>query len=319
MNKLVKIIFITAMLNTLLLSYDGIATETLNIRETPSLDAKVIIKKYKNDKIYIIKKVYTKLNGTWYKTKKGYISAELIQFKNKPTKATMQNTYYVDASKLNNKISETFFDDTQGYTKFFIPRKIKKQSQISNNTNQKIAKKSIVKKYKYFVGALLGYTKLDATYNKINGAFYPISKSDESGLNFGWEAGYNIDKNSFTSVSYNQINLDDAKLYNYLISYNRILKDVPYNTYVGILGGISYIEVSSSPVNNLNNEDVKGRTTAIGVQIGATYKITTNINFFTQYQYLKAKHITHLVSHNTTAKVVRDDFNNINFGVRWGF
>ena len=253
--------------------------------------------------------------------------------------------YYVDARKLKVKPSGVFLKDGVAYTTFTIPFKDKPQlmkpSQNVANTNStaplnkvkepikevdltKEVKPIIVKtknteQSKYFLGVALGFTHLDTSYNKVNGAFSPVNSSDKNGYNFGWEVGYNIDENSFTTLSYNQINLDDAKLYNYLLSYNRRLADLPYNTYVGVLGGISYIETTKSPVANLNNTDAKGKTNILGVQVGSEYKIQKDLNFFAQYQFLKVKHTTNIVSGTAKATVQRDNISNLMFGIRWNF
>jgi len=333
-NNLIKISLLSSLVTSLAFSYDAIVLEDSNIREKPSLTAKVINIKFKNEYLDIEKLVFTKTDGTWYKTKNGYISSELISFDNTKNKnhftsiSSLKNSkYYVDVRTLNKK-PIIFIDKKTGYaySKIILPFKNKEDITKVNfpnkfllNNNKTEEKKIEKKENKYFLGLSLGLSHISTEYNKVNGVFSSVKSSDTNGFNFGWEAGYYINKNSFSTVSYNQMNLNDVAFYNYLVSYNRILKNIPYNTYIGILAGISYSKVTQSPVANLVAKDTRTKANAIGLQIGASYNIKKDLNIFTQYQYIKAKHTTNIISQTAKANIQRSDLSNLMFGIRWDF
>jgi len=94
---------------------------------------------------------------------------------------------------------------------------------------------------------------------------------------------------------------------------------MPYDVYVGVVGGISFIEITKSPIANLDISDAKGRKFALGFQTGFEYPLENNLKFFTQYQYLKAEHKTNIHSKTANAQTMRDNYSNISFGLRWNF
>ncbi len=177
----------------------------------------------------------------------------------------------------------------------------------------------IQKDNKYFLGVSSGISHLFTEYSNISGSFSNTKEADTSGLNLAIELGYKYDKNTFSTVSYNYIQFSDAKLYNYLVSYNKVLENAPYDMYVGVVTGMSYLELTKSPVSNLPISDGRGGKFAIGFQTGFEHKLSKDLTFVTQYQYLKAKHTTSIASGTASAEIVRDNFSNLNFGVRWSF
>jgi len=173
---------------------------------------------------------------------------------------------------------------------------------------------------KYFIGLSAGKTQISSKYNEVSGSFSPISCEDEDGLTLSFETGYNIDSKLFVMASYNRTKLDDVTLYNYLVSINkRFISAETYNIYIGAVGGISYIKVLDIPVANYTKNDDKKRACAYGIQVGVEKDINDNIVFFTQYQYLKAEHTTILRTATTETNVIQDNFNNVNFGVRFKY
>lgn len=175
-------------------------------------------------------------------------------------------------------------------------------------------------KNKSFIGASVGVTKVDITYNKINGNFSSVSTLDEKGLNFGFELGEYLDDKTFITLSYNKIKFDNVIFDNYLVSYNKLLlKNKSYNIYVGLLGGVSFIKITSLAVDNLYKIDGRGKSKALGVQVGSEYTVDKNLKLFLQYQYLKSKHTTDLVSQSARANIVRENFSNMMCGIRWIF
>jgi len=197
--------------------------------------------------------------------------------------------------------------------------KIIKTTLISLVLTISLNAKDIKTNDKYFLGTSIGITNISSDYITTTGSFTNVTSPDTSGLNLTLELGYKYNKSTFSTVSYNYIQLSDAKLYNYLISYNKRLQDLPYNMYVGIVTGVSYIKLTKSPVANLAINDALGRKFTLGFQAGLEYPLDNDLIFFTQYQYLKVKHNTFITSGSAKANTIRDNFSNLSFGIRWNF
>ena len=197
--------------------------------------------------------------------------------------------------------------------------KIIKIALIGSTLVLSLGATDISKENKYFLGISTGISHISSEYSNLEGSFSNVTKPDRSGLNLALELGYKYDKSTFSTVSYNYIQFSDAKLHNYLVSYNKKLQDMPYNMYVGVVAGISYLDLTKSPVANLPITDGSGGKFAIGFQTGFEYKLSKDLRLFTQYQYLKAKHTTNITSGTARAETTRDNLSNLNFGIRWSF
>lgn len=342
MKKLIVITF-----PCLLAAHTMFVIQDTNVRSKPSLDSKIINIYKKNTPVEVLKKVYSQ-NGTWYQTTDGYVSNELLASKGFPkteTRSDIDEHYfsdgiYMDASKIINK--ELYIDKPSDTVYTLIPMELRKQvlppkpdiiygnfsyAKIFESENsiesldlaQKKEKKQKDIYEKWFVSALLGYSSLDAKYSNINGSFSPVEEADGAGYNFGFDVGYNLSKNLFTTFEYNQINLDDAEFYNYLFSANYRFNISYVKSFIGVIGGISYFKVSDSHINNLEAIDLKGRNTIYGIQTGIELPIIKNYQFLIKYQYLKTKHTTNLIDGTTKAQWERDNYHNVQMGIRYEF
>ena len=173
------------------------------------------------------------------------------------------------------------------------------------------------KEDKYFLSVSGGLSIMSVSQNNQVGSIDLGTKPDTKGLNLNFEVGYNYTPNTFATAGISYLKYSDVKLYNYLVSYNKRLKEMPYNTYIGLVGGISNIELTKSLMGGATPSDSSGRELAIGIQIGFEKKLDNDLIFFAQYQFLKAKHTTTLESSPARSELIRDNFSNISFGVRW--
>ncbi|MCK5109985.1 MAG: hypothetical protein KAQ94_00570 [Arcobacteraceae bacterium] len=387
-NKLIKTPILSISIVTSLYSSTGTLKQTANLRELPSLTSQKIIILYKNEKVNVFKKVYTKNDGTWYKTNKGFISSELLGFKDldyrkiknsytryKITatalmirKYPLLHTQIMGKYKKNTIIQALAFHKDED-NKLWIETKdgfvyaqyleeiafqdkiekeiIEKQivEQIVEQTEEAIViEKQIIEpkieiepvkkeninvpvikvthnpdtSEKYFIGVSAGYSQMKVIQNDKVGSLSLGTQPDEKGLNLNLELGYKYNSNYFSTVSYSLIKYNDIKLHNYLASYNKVFNDIRYKPYLGIVGGISYIELTKSHINS-QLTDKTGQRFAIGFQTGFEKELYKSFNFFTQYQYIKAKHLTSLESSNAKSELIRDNYSNLSFGIRWGF
>ena len=106
-------------LPTLLLSNTMFLIQDANIRSNPTLQSDVVTTIKKNAPIEVIKKVYTKNNGTWYQTTQGYLSVELLRkarvsnASNTIKEYIVDNSSYVDASKDQSIAKDLYIDKKQ--------------------------------------------------------------------------------------------------------------------------------------------------------------------------------------------------------------
>ena len=171
---------------------------------------------------------------------------------------------------------------------------------------------------RYFIGTSIGYSFMSVKQNDITGSMILGTKPDDTGVNLNLELGYNFTEDTFFTIGLNHQRYNDIKLYNYLVSYNLRLKNISYNPYIGIVGGISYIELTRGHINS-PLLDTKGKEFAIGAQVGFEYPLKNNFLLYGQYQLLKAEHKTSLESTPAKSELIRDWYNNLSIGVRWKF
>lgn len=169
---------------------------------------------------------------------------------------------------------------------------------------------------KYFYEVSTGLSHMSVKQNDQIGSIILGESPDKNGYNLNMNLGYNYSDDTFVTIGLNHQAYHEVKLYNYLASYNKRL-DYQYNPYVGIVGGVSYIELTKSPMPSVPIMDELGRRLALGFQMGTEHKLDKKYTLFTQYQYLHAKHKTKLVSNPAVSQLVQNDYSSFSIGVRW--
>ena len=171
--------------------------------------------------------------------------------------------------------------------------------------------------HKYFLGLSTGISTMTVDKKDQVGSVSLITQPDDNGASFNLELGFSYNLTTFMTIGVNHQKYNDIKLYNYLISFNKKIKPIP-SLYAGVLLGMSYIELTKEHID-LPILDKRGKKFAIGAQIGYEKTINNNLIFFTQYQYLKAKHKTLLETTTASSELVRDNYSIISVGIRWKF
>jgi hypothetical protein len=185
----------------------------------------------------------------------------------------------------------------------------------STITAQEI-EKNILKKF--FVEAAVGKSTMDITQHNINGQMTLSIEPETNGENYNIGIGYRHSKNYFSSLGLNYVYYNDARIYNYLYSFNKSF-DILLNPYFGIAVGTSSITITKSQLRDVPIIDESGAKPIYGVQAGFEQFIWENFNLFMQYQYLKSRHITQLTSIGAVSEIERENHQNIMFGVRYNF
>ena len=372
--KILLKINILLLVNTLLFSSTGIVKEASNVINTPSLKSKINYIASKGDIVHIIKKVYTKHNGTWHKLDNGYVSYELIKLiKNNKSKNTfvsilVDTKVYKDAS-FNSKIINKINADTnkviidtkyikgnkypwyklkEGWvnTPFLNIKKFNNNTRINTNINEnKIIKnkpsKLVVKKinkdkdnnknnnkvsnkltkpykrtYNNFVGISAGYSYMDAKKNNIVGNIPLNEDISTNGMNVSFEFGIRYPKYFYT-LNYENINYDDVEFNRFLLGAFKTF-DYKYNPYIGVLAGMSFIELKKSHFNTTIPKAM-GKSNAFGIQFGLEHKIYNNISFNPYIRYINTDHKTILKANPARAKIIRNNNIDLNIGFRYDF
>jgi len=265
-----------------------VSSYSLNIREKASPSSSIVGYLQTGNEVIGLKKIVAKNGYIWIKIDRGYIA----------------KTYL-----------------TKIYKKP-VPKKIKpkkkklKKKRLKKKKLKKVKSKKINNKSgKYFIGVSAGKTQISSTYTEKVGSFSPAPTTDKDGTTLSLSVGYNFNAKSFAIASYNQTKLDDVVFHNYLLSYNRrFINILSADVYAGVVGGVSvgkFLEIDA--------KDPKTVTAAYGLQVGVEKNINDKVLLFTQYQYLKAKHITLYKSGGAKAEEVKDNFSNINLGIRFSF
>ena len=180
-----------------------------------------------------------------------------------------------------------------------------------------IVTKAVNKDKKYFLEVSTGLSVMSVSQYDRTGSM-TLKKPDDKGFNLNFAVGYNYSKDTFATVGVYHHKYSDTKFYNYLVTYNKKLKDMPYNAYAGLVGGISYIEITKAQINAPILKS-KSRKLALGVQVGFEEPLEKDLTLFGQYRYLKAEHTTSLESNPAKSDLIRDDYSTFSIGVRWSF
>ena len=186
------------------------------------------------------------------------------------------------------------------------------------NIDDKVVKKEVNKDEKYFLEVSTGLSMMSVSQYDRTGSMTLGSQPDDKGLNLNLAIGYNYNKDTFSTFGLYHHRYSDTKFYNYLFTYNKRLKDMPYNAYVGLVSGISYIEITKAQINAPILKP-KSRKLALGVQVGFEESLDKDLILFGQYRYLKAKHTTSLESNPAKSDLIRDNYSTFSVGLRWSF
>jgi hypothetical protein len=332
-----KTLLTTLLLSISLSASTGILKEDANFRDKPSLKALKVNTLRKGEEVKIIKKVVSDKYGTWYETNKGFISLELIQTNNSKISRDVNKDkkYFVKTPKTIMKIKkkkeivkpitppiEIVIEETV-LEEIVNDQEVKpvEEIQVVVHTKEEPIQTKVVETTndnKYFLAVSTGLSQMSVKQNDKVGSFPILSlQPDTQGMNLNVELGYNYTKDTFVTVGLHHQKYNDINLYNYLVSYNKKL-DYKYNPYIGVIAGISYIELTKSHINS-TLPDKQGRELVYGLQTGLEHKLKKDLTLFTNFQYLKANHKTELLSRPAESEFERDDYTSISFGVRWEF
>ncbi|NOQ30772.1 MAG: SH3 domain-containing protein [Helicobacteraceae bacterium] len=299
MQKIIKFSLITFILNIALLANEskiGVSDLTLNVRNAPSLDSKVIGYLQKSRKIIILETVQAKNGYFWYKTPEGYVSESLVKLI--PIKTEHKNTENIEVAESK-------------------PTEVKTKSIKTETSELKSTNHFNIIKSNLFVSISAGYSFMSVKQENSTGNLLLSRPTSYEGENITIALGYKHLSGNVGTFSATYVHYNDVNFYNYLISYNKVF-DYDYSPYIGLVGGVSFVELTQSHLGG-SLADSGGSAFAYGVQFGADKKIDDHISIFAQYQFLKAEHTTELQTTSASSKLTRDNQAKINIGLRYFF
>jgi len=336
--KILLKINILLLANTLLFASTGIVKETSNVRNKPSLKSKINYILSKGDIVHIVKKEKNTPKNTFIVILTDTKAYENSDFNSK--------ILYIINAKAYKEISETKYIKDYEYPWYKIDKgwintpflniknfdnkinaikKIEKKPKkiLSNKTAKKIniKTKSIVNKpyirtYNNFIGISAGYSYVDAKKSNIIGNIPLNENISTNGMNISFEFGIRYPKYFYT-LNYENINYSDVKFNRFFIGAFKPFT-YKYNPYIGILAGMSFIELKKAHFNTTIPKGI-GKSNAFGLQFGLENKIYKNWTFNPYIRYVNTNHKTILKANPAKAEIIRNNNIDINIGLRYDF
>ncbi|MEA2111707.1 MAG: outer membrane beta-barrel protein [Campylobacterota bacterium] len=200
-----------------------------------------------------------------------------------------------------------------------------KKNSVQRKTTHKISAKNRVvqtqplKYSSYFIGVNIGASSVNNEQDIIAGSIDLDDALADSGMNFGAEFGYYINKNIFMTLNYQLVSLDDIDLNNAYVTLNyEFLRDEVFSPYLGIIGGYSLLDWNTHPIESIENDETSS-SLMTGVQVGTTVMLAKNVNLFASYQFWIMDHKTKLENSQGHMQISHNFVNNIAVGVRYRF
>ena len=333
-------------LPSLLLSDTMFVKQDANIRSNPDLKSKVIGVYKKNAPVDVVKKVYTKNNGTWYQTKKGYVSIDLISTRSlrkpePPKEVVLEKPIEPSKEKIEITKKELFIDIKTDSVYTLIPKElIKKPSkaklppkpdkiygnfayakvfedhkQISSPKQEENQAKSL--NYKYFVGISLGKSSFSIDKKELTGSIELNTPNNTANL-LKLQGGV-IRDNYIASINYERNSLDDLDTDALYLSLDHSYPNF-YNIYVGL--SLGYIQGKWNKdllVNSIKTKDQKMSSYLYGLHSGWRYTLSPQWDFITQASYQRFELETDLISTPAKSNIMIDDRKSLEFGVRYNY
>lgn len=297
-------LFSIAFLGSSLNAYEGVIKQDANVREKNNLNSKIVKVHLKNTKIDIEKKVYSKY-GTWYKTKDGYISIDLVQVVDssniKEKEISKKNVAYKSDFPLEEKVNKS-----------------KEKIQKKENISEANLVKKIVNKDKYFLGVSFNLNHLNVKKNDIYGQIDLTKELEDKKNSYTINVGRVFNNKYLVSYNYEYLDLNEIDLESHYISLDYKF-DTYLTPYVGLSLGYSSLKWNIDPLNNSEIKDTKASSFMYGVQSGIIYPLTDNLNFIGNISYKRFDLKTKLKSLPAVSEIVHKNKSSLGFGIRYNF
>lgn len=198
-------------------------------------------------------------------------------------------------------------------------RKNKSAKQQTKNTKRYYKTSSLKRNNKLFIGLTVGASKVDVKEKNINGDLPLGIILEDSGINYGIEAGYYFNKNIFMTLNYQQLNLDNLYFNNGFATINYQFNEMySISPYIGIVGGMSRMTWEKHPLDSTSVNDTSNSYLG-GVQVGAQVPIYTNISMYMFYRYLMMDYVSTVSTDTAEKNIEHNNEQNLNLGIKFSF
>lgn len=122
-------------------------------------------------------------------------------------------------------------------------------------------------------------------------------------------------------MSLNYINNSNSEFKNniLMIGINRYYQIDNYNIYTGFLVGLGHLEWQKNPIQNTTNKNLTAGSIVGALQLGAEYKLDTNIVLGLNTKYYRSNYTTKLDIGTNESEVTHKNSYSLAFGVRYFF
>ena len=165
-----------------------------------------------------------------------------------------------------------------------------------------------------FVGVSAGYSYLNVDQKNIVNTIDITNEIQESGYNLTLQAGYHHSKNVDISLNYQRVEQDDTYQNNFYLAtefkvgeFNQVIP------YIGAQLGYSQLTWSKNPVNTTDN-DIHSDSYMGGVNLGARYPLSNNLELNMKYELNFMNHTTMINLLNAQSQLTHNSAHNLNVG-----
>lgn len=208
--------------------------------------------------------------------------------------------------------------------------RVKRQSDIDNNTQSVITKKNAIKqkstgsdfnseKNKHaFVGLSFGYNNVLSSHKVETGSVL-ATLPKEGSIGYTLDVGYEFDNGLLLSLGYSMINNSDISVGNQYLSIKyKFNTDTRYYPYFGFLAGVSSVKWNIKPLQNPIYIDDKSTSMLSGLESGVIYPMS-QLSLYLGYTVLIMNHKAVLESDTGISQLYFKRLDNIIFGVQYHF
>jgi len=200
---------------------------------------------------------------------------------------------------------------------------IKKDKQIPKPKTKEPKQKEVVKSKannnNFFIGIVVGSSTLNIE-EKTTGDYFPLDvELENNGLSYGLELGYNINKNIFMTLNYQNAILENINFDNVFTTLNYKFEDIyTIYPYVGVVAGISIMQWDNYPIDS--KETIGSAYSGLGgVQMGVSIPIIYDFEIYLLYKYLIMQHKTNISTSTATKELKYNSEQNFNVGIKFSF
>ena len=185
--------------------------------------------------------------------------------------------------------------------------------QVQQKTHIYTSVNNIRTTNKFFMGLTTG----GGIFNIQKSGADIVGSLKSSGINYGIEGGYYLTDNTFVTIDYQRINLDDIIFDNIFSTLNYQFDGMfSISPYFGFLGGYNMMTWKNPPSNYAK---AVSSSIFLGFQAGSEMALRDDISLYLAYQYFGIDYRTSIEIGTDTEEIKHFNEQNMLFGVKYYF